>query len=567
VEGFATSVISALARYFCRPRGVQFDSLSYIEYYEQFNIGRRCSSRTAEVFHDNPPTAAVPSFAVWRRTARVVARIHRCNPRDGERYFARKLLLHFPARSYAELRTVRERLYSTCREACEASGLIRAGEEYHDAMREGVRLQSTPAELRSLFLLCIADGGPARPLLAIFGVAMLLDVFPSLLPGQDLFQCSDTTFLHALLRLLRSPLLMEGRTLSNFDLAEPPASDSHISEREQHLRDFPVEASEARYLATRGQLNSQQLQALDAVLAAVDARRGLSLFVDGPSGTGKSFGLRAIALAIRARGLICLPCAFTGIAAGDHEGGVTAHKLFKLPLNVSVDDPSEAPSLLAVNSERADLLRSATVIILDEMPMLHKKYVAIIDRLLRELMHNEQPFGGKVFIRAGDFRQIAPVIPSGTKSDILAASVKSSPLWDHFRVIHFLRPMRDGGDLAWSWFVRQVGNGTRGLESVSSLKPQDGPHNVAADPRLRFFSCPDPSDSEPILQAREWIFPDSVLCNPDEAITKTIVCPLCALIMPQFLRGCLESHRRYLPPKKWKVIILRAMSLSLAPNI
>ncbi|MCI00855.1 helicase-like protein, partial [Trifolium medium] len=40
-------------------------------------------------------------------------------------------------------------------------------------------------------------------------------------------------------------------------------------------------------------------------------------------------------------------------------------------------------------------------------------------------------FGGKVMVFGGDFRQILPVVPRGSRSDIIHASLNLSYIWDH----------------------------------------------------------------------------------------------------------------------------------------
>nr|KAJ0224052.1 hypothetical protein LSAT_V11C200058700 [Lactuca sativa] len=69
--------------------------------------------------------------------------------------------------------------------------------------------------------------------------------------------------------------------------------------------------------------------------------------------------------------------------------------------------------------ELASLLRKASLIIWDEAPMIHKHAFEALDRTLKDIFkyHNPRnsnlPFGGKVIVFRGDFRQILPVIPSG----------------------------------------------------------------------------------------------------------------------------------------------------------
>ncbi|GBO30410.1 hypothetical protein AVEN_149797-1 [Araneus ventricosus] len=83
-------------------------------------------------------------------------------------------------------------------------------------------------------------------------------------------------------------------------------------------------------------------------------------------------------------------------------------------------------------SPEADKLRQAMLIIIDEITMLTKDGLRCIDSLLRDLMNNNKPFGGKVIIIGGDFRQTLPVVPRGTRADVIGSCIKSSSLWSKF---------------------------------------------------------------------------------------------------------------------------------------
>ncbi|XP_004229091.1 uncharacterized protein [Solanum lycopersicum] len=54
----------------------------------------------------------------------------------------------------------------------------------------------------------------------------------------------------------------------------------------------------------------------------------------------------------------------------------------------------------------------------------------------------DKPFGGLTIIFGGDFRQILPVIPKGTRADILDASLNSSCLWPFFKIYELKQNMR-----------------------------------------------------------------------------------------------------------------------------
>ncbi|GBN21871.1 hypothetical protein AVEN_157149-1 [Araneus ventricosus] len=88
---------------------------------------------------------------------------------------------------------------------------------------------------------------------------------------------------------------------------------------------------------------------------------------------------------------------------------------FKLP--VPLLDASVSP--MRSTSPEADKLRQAVLIIIDEITMLTKDDLRCIDSLLRDLMNNNKPLGGKVIIIGDDFRQTLPVIPKGTRADVI----------------------------------------------------------------------------------------------------------------------------------------------------
>ena len=65
-----------------------------------------------------------------------------------------------------------------------------------------------------------------------------------------------------------------------------------------------------------------------------------------------------------------------------------------------------------------------------------------LDRWLRDVLAHNQPFGGKIVLLGGDFRQILPVVTGGTREDIIHASLSSSPLWHEFKIFTLNENMR-----------------------------------------------------------------------------------------------------------------------------
>lgn len=56
--------------------------------------------------------------------------------------------------------------------------------------------------------------------------------------------------------------------------------------------------------------------------------------------------------------------------------------------------------------------------------------------------NKDKPFGGKVVVLGGDFRQILPVIRKATRADIVSSAVNSSKVWDTCKVLRLTKNMR-----------------------------------------------------------------------------------------------------------------------------
>jgi ATP-dependent DNA helicase PIF1 len=89
-----------------------------------------------------------------------------------------------------------------------------------------------------------------------------------------------------------------------------------------------------------------------------------------------------------------------------------------------------------------------SLIIWDEAPMIHKWAFEAFERTLQDLMsevdvaNKKLPFGGKTVVFGGAFRQILPVIPKGTRADIVHATINSSYLWRRCNVLTLKQNMR-----------------------------------------------------------------------------------------------------------------------------
>ena len=97
-----------------------------------------------------------------------------------------------------------------------------------------------------------------------------------------------------------------------------------------------------------------------------------------------------------------------------------------------------------------------------------------IDRTLRDVMQHvnpkfkEIPFGNKIVVFGGDYRQILSVVKKGTTNDIINASFNRSVLWESIQVLKLSINMRvlglQGADQnkakEFCDFLLRIGEGT-----------------------------------------------------------------------------------------------------------
>jgi hypothetical protein len=135
-------------------------------------------------------------------------------------------------------------------------------------------------------------------------------------------------------------------------------------------------------------------------------------FLDGPGGTGKTFLYKALLARVRSKGLIAIATTTSGIAASILPGGCTAHSRFKIPIKIG----DNSMCSFTKQSGTVELLHRASLIIWDEVAMTKRQCIETLDRSLQDIMECALPFGGKVMVFGGDFRQVLPVVTRGTRA-------------------------------------------------------------------------------------------------------------------------------------------------------
>lgn len=145
-----------------------------------------------------------------------------------------------------------------------------------------------------------------------------------------------------------------------------------------------------------------------AVIHAIED--GKNVFITGGAGTGKTYLLNRIKEQFSDRKLHVT--ASTGIAAV-HIGGVTLHSWAGLGVgNIPFEE-----LLRRIFSRRGvkirKKLRTAEILAIDEVSMLHAETFDLLNNLLQEVRGSSEPFGGLQLILFGDFLQLPPVVKRG----------------------------------------------------------------------------------------------------------------------------------------------------------
>lgn len=415
-----------------------------------------------------------------------IGRIVNINPAAGDKYYLGILvsLLRGPT-SYDDLYTVGDIKYDSFQEACYARGLLGSDKDWHDSMSDASQF-SSPRSLRYLFVLILVFCQVSDPqkLWEHSWQDMAEDVLMHQrrvlrFPGLQLTPCE---LQHYTLIEIESMLQGFEKSLTQFTGMPLPnkaiMDDMKKKAMEKHNH-FDITEEARTHQKLFDKLNQQQQAVYDAVIKSVYENEGKLFFLYGAGGTGKTFLYRTIIAALRSRRKKVIPVASSAIAALLLPGGRTAHSRFGIPLKLYEDTYCEVkPGTVLGN-----FLGESDLIIWDEAPMAHRHAFEAVDRTLKDILSvsdpsaSTKPFGGKTILLGGDFRQILPVIPQGTRPETVNAALNRSLLWRNCEIFLLTQNMRvDPDEKAFADWILQVGDGRAEAEHQlmsNSETPED----------------------------------------------------------------------------------------------
>ncbi|XP_031095204.1 uncharacterized protein LOC115999495 [Ipomoea triloba] len=282
---------------------------------------------------------------------------------------------------------------------------------------------------------------------------------------------------------------------------------------------------ESKELASR--LTDEHKEIYNTIIQDLSNGSGELFFVFGYGGTGKTYLWRALSATLRASGDIVINVASSGIASLLLPGGRTAHSRFSIPIAINEDSTCN----IKQGSHLAELIVRSKLIIWDEAPMMHKHCFEALDRTMRDLLRFQnlnsanQTFGGKTMVFGGDFWQILPIVPKGSRQDIVSATINSSYLWNSCKVLRLTKNLRlnrsmPGIDMKkledFADWISSIGDGTMGGQS-------DGHAEVEIPNELLL-----PSNGDPIINIVASTFPMFMSGNSDYSLLegRAILAPI-----------------------------------------
>ncbi len=166
---------------------------------------------------------------------------------------------------------------------------------------------------------------------------------------------------------------------------------------------------------------------------------GVSVFLTGKAGTGKTTFLKEIVRQTSKRFAVVAP---TGVAA-INAGGVTIHSFFQLPLCPYLPDVKELVTeyqmperMRSLRKERVKMLRTLDLLIIDEISMVRADILDAIDDILKRYRRNDRPFGGVQVLMIGDIQQLPPVVKESERPYM--EQVYSTPFFFNSKVLQRL---------------------------------------------------------------------------------------------------------------------------------
>jgi len=205
----------------------------------------------------------------------------------------------------------------------------------------------------------------------------------------------------------------------------------------------------------------QQIEALDLL------KMGKNIFLTGEAGSGKTYLLNKYIQYLKENHVKVAVTASTGIAA-THIQGNTIHSWSGIGVRDTLTD-NDLENIIASDRIIRNY-KNARVLVIDEISMLQKHQLDMVDTIARSLLEPDEAFGGMQVIVCGDFFQLPPISRGNALTHEKQFAFEASA-WERgdFYVCYLHEQHRQGNDPLYG-ILNDIRSGTAGEHTKVPLR-------------------------------------------------------------------------------------------------
>lgn len=195
-------------------------------------------------------------------------------------------------------------------------------------------------------------------------------------------------------------------------------------------------------------------------------KMGKNIFLTGAAGSGKTYLLNKYINYLKIHQVRVAVTASTGIAA-THLQGITIHSWSGIGIKDHISEKDLEK--LQTNRRIKGNYKKTKVLIIDEVSMLHKHQLDMVDTIARYILGRDESFGGIQVVLCGDFFQLPPVSSVPSLEEKQFAFESSSWEAGNFHVC-YLHEQHRQADCSLLAVLNDIRNGTAGEHTKVPLR-------------------------------------------------------------------------------------------------
>ena len=268
-------------------------------------------------------------------------------------------------------------VYSTFREACAAQGFLQSVSLFAEIFTEGSQTLYSLTKVCELFAGITVHN-------EIANCEPLYDEVSDILYGEAMREYptfNEEEIMQVTLYHLEKAFEQIDRISSNYGL------NQCTNEVIRHILEEDVDYDINLYGQIPTTLNETQQTFFNRVVSGEHQL----YFLDGPAGTGKTFLLKGLLAFYHRQMKKVMVIASSGIAAIMYPTGETAHKGLNIPIHFDDATILKIPEKSKLYKD----LKELSLLVFDEISMISKQILDLIDKSFRILFQCPAPFAGK----------------------------------------------------------------------------------------------------------------------------------------------------------------------------